>query len=170
MPLTKGETLGVWMNLLQVNQVIQNALEQRLEESADLSLAEFEVLARLSSAPERRLKMIDIANLLLVSKSGITRIVDRLEQAGLVKREVPPENRRIVYTRMLPVGLEVFGHAQTIFKDAVEDTFSQHLSDGDVQALREVLHKLLVGHRVWEEERCTFKLDATRMTASPSSA
>lgn len=157
----RGERVGAWVNLLQVNQVVDRAVEQRLQESEDLSLAEFEVLARLSAAPDRRLKMIDIANLLLASKSGVTRIVDRLENAGLADRETPKENRRIVYAQLTPDGVDTFCRARTVFNDAIEDSFSQYLSDDEVAALRGVLRKLLVGAGVWEDERCSLKLDAS---------
>lgn len=161
MTVIRGERVGAWVNLLQVNQVVDRALEQRLKESEDLSLAEFEVLARLSAAPDRRLKMIDIANLLLASKSGVTRIVDRLERAGLVDREIPRENRRIVYARLTPAGVKTFCDARNVFNEAIEASFSQYLSDNEVAALRGVLRKLLVGAGVWEDERCSLKLDTS---------
>lgn len=165
-----GESVGAWVNLFQVHQVVDRAVEHRLKDNEDLSLAEFEVLARLSAAPDRRLKMIDIANLLLASKSGVTRIVDRLEEAGLVEREIPRENRRIVYTRLTATGVETFCRARPVFNEAVEDSFSQHLSDEEVASLRDVLRKLLVGTGIWEDERCTWKLDAApeRMMADAS--
>jgi DNA-binding MarR family transcriptional regulator len=160
MAISRGEKVGAWVNLLQVNQVVDRAVEQRLKESEDLSLAEFEVLARLSAASGRRLKMVDIANLLLASKSGVTRIVDRLEKAGLVEREIPRENRRIVYTQLSPTGVETFCRARSVFNEAIEDSFSQFLSDDEVASLRGVLRKLLVGSGMWEDERCSLKLDA----------
>ena len=160
MTVSRGEKVGAWVNLLQVNQVVDRAVEQRLKESEDLSLAEFEVLARLSAASGRRLKMVDIANLLLASKSGVTRIVDRLEKAGLVEREIPRENRRIVYAQLSPTGVETFCRARNVFNEAIEDSFSQFLSDDEVASLRGVLRKLLVGSGMWEDERCSLKLDA----------
>jgi DNA-binding MarR family transcriptional regulator len=156
------EWVGAWVNLLQTNRVLEDVLERRLKEAADLSFAEFEVLARLSGAPDGRLKMIDIANLLLASKSGITRIVDRLEGAGLVSRAIPPENRRIVYARITPTGLGALDRANAEFIHAIEETFVRHLTAADVRTLRRSLRKLLVGNGVWEEERCSLKLDQTR--------
>ena len=172
MTAVRGERLGAWVNLLQVNQVVDRAVEQRLKESEDLTLAEFEVLARLSAAPDRRLKMVDIAGLLLASKSGITRIVDRLEEAGLVEREIPPENRRIVYAQLVPAGVDTFCRARSVFNDAVEESFSQYLSDEEVASLRGVLRKLLVGAGVWEDERCSLKLDTApeRLMADASTS
>ncbi len=156
------ERVGAWVNLLQANRVLEDALERRLREAADLSFAEFEVIARLSGAPEGRLKMIDIANLLLASKSGITRIVDRLERAGLVSRAIPPENRRIVYARITRRGRAALDRARPAFMGAVEESFSQHMTEPDVRALRRLLRKLLVGNGVWEEDRCSLKLDETQ--------
>ena len=66
------EPFGTWINLLQAQAVVTEALEARLEAQAGLSLAEHEALARVSSAPEGRLKMAELAGLMLVSKSGVT--------------------------------------------------------------------------------------------------
>jgi DNA-binding MarR family transcriptional regulator len=166
MAFPDDERAGAWVNLLQVSAVVQSAIEQRLKASADLSLAEFEVLVRLSTAPEGRLKMIEIANLLLTSKSGVTRIIDRLEQDGLVARQVPPENRRIVHALLTPAGLQALVRARPVFIQALGDSFSRHLSDTEVRTLRRVLHKLLVGNGVWEEERCSLNLEDVRELAT----
>lgn len=162
--------LGAWVNLLQADQVVENALEQRLKASTGVSLAEFEVLSRLSTAGDGRLTMTDIASLLLASKSGVTRIVDRLVDDGLVSREVPPENRRVVYARITPHGTETLGRATSVFVQALEQAFSRHLSDADVRALRRILRKLLEGNGVWEEQRCSLKFAEQPAAAGPRRA
>lgn len=164
------ERADAWVNLLQANQVVESALEQRLRASSGPSLAEFELLSRLSTVTGGRLKMTDIASLLLLSKSGITRIVDRLVDDGLVSRETPPENRRVVYARITPAGVEALGRARSVFVEGLAEAFSRHLSDADVRALRRILRKLLVGNGVWEEERCSLKLDAESGEAAPREA
>jgi DNA-binding MarR family transcriptional regulator len=156
MTFPEQERLGAWVTLVQVNQVVEAALEQQLRASVGVSLAEFEVLVRLSGTPQGRLKMIEIANLQLASKSGITRIVDRLVQDGLVSREVPPENRRIVYAAITPAGTEALRRGRAVFFEELERTFLRHLNESDVRALRRTLRKLLVGNGIWDQERCTF--------------
>src|SRR5215472_3062216 len=127
---------GAWVNLVQAHRVIQAALEQRLEAETGLSWPEFEALMRLSTAPGRRLKMIDLADQLLASKSGITRLVDRLAANGLISREIPPDNRRVIYGRITDAGLAGLGRARATFMAGLEDAFSRHLSEPEVAQLR----------------------------------
>jgi DNA-binding MarR family transcriptional regulator len=134
--------------------VIQAAVEDRLEAEAGLSWSEFEALMRLAMSPGQHLKMIDIADQLLASKSGVTRLVDRLAAHGLITREVPPENRRVVYCRITGEGLAALEKGRAIFMAGLEETFSRHLSDAEVRQLRHILRKLLEGNGAWEDHRC----------------
>lgn len=143
-----------WVNLGQAAHVVQAALDRRLEAAAGVSGAEYELLLRLGQEPRRPLQMTEIAGLLLSSRSGATRLVDRLVEAGLVARETPSENRRAVYVRLRPEGEAVLARAQAAFEESFEVVFSAHLSDRDVSELRKILRKLLEGNGAWAAERC----------------
>jgi DNA-binding MarR family transcriptional regulator len=149
-----GDRAGAWVNLAQAQRVIQAAVEDRLEAEAGLSWSEFEALMRLAISPGQRLKMIDIADQLLASKSGVTRLVDRLAAHGLITREVPPDNRRVIHCRITGAGLAALEKGRAIFMAGLEDTFSRHLSDEEVRQLRHILRKLLEGNGAWEDHRC----------------
>jgi DNA-binding MarR family transcriptional regulator len=149
-----AERAGAWMNLGQAHRVIQAAVEDRLVAETGLSWSELEALMRLAISPGRRLKMIDIADQLLASKSGITRLVDRLEANGLIAREVPPDNRRVIYGRITDAGLAALEKGSAVFMAGLEDAFSRHLADAEVQELRGILRKLLEGNGAWEDHRC----------------
>jgi DNA-binding MarR family transcriptional regulator len=149
-----ADAAGAWDNFFQANRVIQTKLEERLELATGLSWAESEVLMRLAIAPGQRLKMIEIADQLLASKSGITRLVDRLEAAGLLVREIPPDNRRVIYGRLTPAGIDAVQRGQVVFMAGLEEAFSRHLSDAEMRHLRRILRRLLEGNGAWEEERC----------------
>jgi hypothetical protein len=77
---------------------------------------------------------------------------------GLVSREVPPENRRVVFTRITAAGTEALVRAQGVFLATLEQSFSRHLSDTDIRALRRLLRQLLEGKGAWEEERCSMQI------------
>ena len=79
-------------------------LDRELEESHGLPLTHYEVLLHLANAPDDRLRMSDLAGSVLLSQSGVTRLVDRIEKAGLVVREPCPEDRRVLYARLTDVG------------------------------------------------------------------
>jgi DNA-binding MarR family transcriptional regulator len=148
------EEVSTWINLQQANRVIESALEARLQSSADLSLAEFELLMRLEVATDHPLQMSQIAAQLINSPSGTTRIADRLERAGLIERETPRENRRVVHIKLTGPGREVLGRADRAFREVLQEVFGSHLSEGEVATLRATLRKLLEGNGAWSEARC----------------
>jgi DNA-binding MarR family transcriptional regulator len=154
------ERAGAWMNYVQTYRVIQAAVEDRLAAETGLSWSELEALMRLAISPGRQLKMIDIAEQLIASKSGITRLVDRLEADGLIAREIPHDNRRVIYARITEAGLAALGKADAVFMAALDDAFSRHLSDTELLQLRAVLRKLLEGNGAWEDHRCLPAFDA----------
>ena len=153
-PMPDQDSVAAWVNLGQAAHVVQAVLDQRLEATAGISGSEFELLWRLSLTPGERLQMTEIAGLLLASKSGITRLVDRLVEAGLVERETPRDNRRVTYAQLTVAGTAVVTRANATFREALEDAFSRHLSETDVHALRRVLRKLLVANGAWVHDRC----------------
>ena len=148
------ERVAAWVNLGQAAHVVQAALDRQLEAAAGVSGPEFELLWRLRATPGERLQMTEIAGLLLASKSGITRLVDRLVEAGLVARATPPDNRRVAYAQLTPRGSAVLARAQEAFEQAFEAAFARHLSDPEVLVMRQVLRKLLEANGAWAHDRC----------------
>jgi DNA-binding MarR family transcriptional regulator len=148
------------MNLQQTNRVIQSRLEQRIRAEADLSWPEFEVLWRLHLAAEHPLLMSEIATQLIGSPSGTTRIADRLEADGLIERETPRQNRRVVQVTLTDRGRARFERADAAFRTALEEAFSGHLSEAEAAGLRRMLRKLLERNGAWLESRCDPNLAA----------
>lgn len=149
---------GVWMNFVQANRVVAGAIEHDLQTAAGLSLAQHEVLLRLTHAPDGRLRMLDLARLMLLSKSGITRLVDRMEEARLVRRASCDADRRVTYAEITDLGRRVLDRATPVLAGGIEKCFAAHLSDADARALRGALRRLLEGNGEWSEERCTATL------------
>ncbi len=153
-PAGARDRVAAWMNLQQANRVIQGLLEDRLRAQADLSWAEFEVLWRLRLAAGQPLQMSEIATQLLGSPSGTTRIADRLEAAGLIRRITPRENRRVVQVMLTARGRRVLGQADSAFREALQAAFAAHLTEPEVASLRRTLRKLLERNGAWLEARC----------------
>ena len=151
----RKEQVTTWINLQQVNRVLEGVLEHRVREVADLSLPEYEALFRLEIASGYPLHMSEIASQLINSPSGMTRIADRLERDGLIERETPPDNRRVVLIRLTDRGREVLERADQAFRGALEESFSSHLSEGDLADLRRLMRKLLEGNSAWTAARCS---------------
>src|SRR5437867_1869388 len=145
------EELTAWLNLVQAHEAVVGGVELSMGEGAGLSLAEHEVLVRLAEAPEGRLRMLDLTTLVMLTKSGVTRLIDRMEREGLVERQSCLTDRRVVYAAITRRGRLMLEKATPVFVAALERHFARHLSEADVRALRRVLRKLLVGNGQWEE-------------------
>lgn len=123
------------------------ALELELHEARDLPLAWYDVLVALSEAPERRLRMQDLARRVLFSRSGLTRLVDRMADAGLVARERCEDDRRGTYAVITAAGARRLRDASGVHLRGVREHFDRHLSDTDVRALGTALEKVVAGER-----------------------
>ena len=154
LPVASQDQVTTWINLHQTARIVQAKIEERLRASTDLSWAEFELLMRLQVAAIRPLQMSEIAAQLVGSPSGTTRIADRLEKDGLIVRETPRENRRIVRVQLSERGRTVLAEAVEIFRVVLQETFGDHLTDNAVSELRSSMRKLLEKNGAWQEARC----------------
>jgi DNA-binding MarR family transcriptional regulator len=148
------EQVSTWINLRQAGRVIQTRLEERLQKEANLSWAEFELLLRLRISAAHPLQMSEIAAQLVGSPSGTTRIADRLVRDGLIARETPPENRRIVRVQLTDRGRKVLADADEIIRTTLQEVLGDHLTESEVAGLRGLLRKLLESNGAWQDARC----------------
>jgi DNA-binding MarR family transcriptional regulator len=139
----RREQLELWELLIRAHSGIVDRLEAEMEACSGLSLRWYEVLLHLTRAPEGRMRMQDLADLALQSKSGLTRVVDRMEAAGLVSREVCPSDRRGILAAITPEGRKRFRRAAPPHVRGIERHFGSHLSGSDPEALRSLLERLL---------------------------
>jgi DNA-binding MarR family transcriptional regulator len=86
--------MDAWRSFLRAHAKVTRVLDAELSAECDLPLGSYEVLLHLNEAPERRLRMTDLADRVLLSRSGLTRLVDRLERDGLIRRESCPSDLR----------------------------------------------------------------------------
>ena len=133
--------LAVWRAFLEANAHSTRVLEQELEEQRGLSLHWYDALLQLHEAGGR-LRMQELANRVLLHKSSISRLVDRMEGAGLVERVACPSDGRSRYAVITPEGRQVLRRAAPVHLRGVERHFASHLTDTDVVALARVLAKL----------------------------
>jgi DNA-binding MarR family transcriptional regulator len=132
-----------WLELYQASALLRGELSHRLEAGADMTVLEQDVLWYLSNALDRRMTMSELAGRLLISRSGATRLVDRLERRGWVERESRPENRRVTYAVLTPDGAQAMHRAYQIVRAGRRELFGDRLTPADVAELRRILGKLL---------------------------
>jgi len=148
------DTIAGFLNLCFARALLEETIDRRLRAAAGVTLAQHEVLYRLSLAPGGRLRMADLAEMLLASKSGATRLVDRMAVADLVERESSESDRRLVYAVLTPTGRSTLLRSGPVFKDQVVAAFGAHLDPDEHVALQRILKKLLAAHGAWDVRRC----------------
>jgi DNA-binding MarR family transcriptional regulator len=145
--MRKGCELGrgyeTWTLLLETHATLVETLERELDEIGGLPLSWYDVLAQLSIAPEQGLRMNELADSVLLSKSGVTRLVDRMVRAGLLKRTACATDRRVVYPALTDKGRKLYEKASPIIRRGVEEHFIGRLTDAEAKAMKSALAKVL---------------------------
>jgi len=139
--------LAVWRRFLEAHALVVGALEAELDEARGLPLAWYDVLVSLHEAPGHRMRMQELAPRVLFSRSGLTRLVDRMVAAGYVDREPCEDDRRGTFAVLTPVGARCLRDATGVHLRGVRDHFTRHLDDADVAALDLALGKVVAGER-----------------------
>jgi DNA-binding MarR family transcriptional regulator len=130
-----------WRGVLEVQAVLLPALEAELRQQAGLTLSEFDVLYQLWRMPDKRRRMIDLARAVLVTPGGVTRIVDRLEDRGLVRR-LSTTGRQAVVTTLTDRGERELQAAMDVHFDGVRQMFVRHLTDADIDRMIAVWRRI----------------------------
>jgi DNA-binding MarR family transcriptional regulator len=136
--------LAVWRSFLATHRSVVRRLETELVEGTELPLDWYDVLVHLHEGGGSR-RMQDLAAVLGVDKSSLSRRVDRMCEAGLVERQASPDDRRGTLAALTAHGRAVLKAAGPVHLRGVYWHFTQHLSDSDVTALRRILTKVLAG-------------------------
>lgn len=140
--LTPAE-LTAWRAFLRAHSQISRTLEAELVAAHDLPLASYDVLVQLSEAPDRSLRMTELAERVLLSRSGLTRLVDRLERDGLVGRRACPSDARGTHAVLTEQGLARLRDAWPTHLDGVSRRVTGRLTTEEVEQLGHLLGKLV---------------------------
>ena len=133
-PLDADE-LGAWRGLLRAHAEITRELDADLTSEHGLSLSSYEVLLYLADAPEGRLRMSELAESVLLSRSGLTRLVDRLAREGLIERVRCDADARGWFAQVTPAGRELFASARSTHLDGVRARFLERYSRAELRQL-----------------------------------
>ncbi len=139
------ERLAAWRAFLRAHVVVIDALGRELEAARGLPLTWYDVLVNLHAAGGRQ-RMHELARSVLLSKSGITRLVDRMEDAGLLTRETCPEDRRGMLAALTPAGRAALRAASPVHLRGLQEHFGRHLTDDEAAVLRSALEKLVAAN------------------------
>jgi DNA-binding MarR family transcriptional regulator len=128
--------------LLRAQAVTTRTLSAALQEEHGLTINDYEALLILSTAPDQRLKRVDLARRLLLTPSGITRLLEGLEGAGLVERAACASDLRVTYAALTDQGRATLAAASCGHTSSIRTLFEEHLSAEEIEQLARVLGKL----------------------------
>jgi DNA-binding MarR family transcriptional regulator len=136
-----AEGLRAWRLFFESALALLDVLDAELQSEAGIPLRWYDVLVQLEESPEG-IPMNALAERILYSKSGFTRVVDRMEEAGLVRRVRPEHDRRSILVVLTENGRDTMELARRYHRDGIKRHFSQHLSDNEIKALARALEKV----------------------------
>ena len=135
------EQLVAWRAFLECAFALIDILDAELQDERGMTLRWYDVLVQLEEVGGA-CRMSELAGRILASKSGLTRVIDRMEEAGLVRRERPPEDRRVILVHMTPEGAAAFEAARAVHRRGIQEHFVQHLDQRDLTALERMFRKV----------------------------
>jgi DNA-binding MarR family transcriptional regulator len=136
------EELSVWGTLLRVQAHVSRQLQSDLLAAHDLALGSYEVLLHLAGSADGRLRMNDLADRVLLSRSGLTRLVDRLQREGLVERESCSSDARGLFAVLTLAGRERLHSATPTHQQGVREHVLSKLNREELRQLSAILDKL----------------------------
>ncbi len=136
--------LEAWRNFVLANSRLMRDLDEELRREQGFSLGDYDVLIQLSRSPGTRLRMCDLAAAIVLSPSGLSRRVERLERAGLVKRERAAGDGRSIEAALTPSGKRLFRRLRATHLEGVRERFADRFSAAEIETLRDLLGRLAV--------------------------
>lgn len=142
--------LEAWKTLVVIHAQLFSALDEQMQAEHGRSLGDYDVLVQLSSAPGQSLRMCDLASAVLLSPSGLSRRVERLERDGLVLRRRAAGDGRNIEATLTAAGRRLFRRLQVTHHEGIKELFADEFSNAELDALAELLARLGNTERVSE--------------------
>lgn len=133
---------AAWRALITANALVLEKIERALAEAGLPPLGWYDVLLELSGVPDGRLRMHELARAVVLSRSGLTRLVDRLERAGLLRREPDPDDRRGSFASITGDGREMLRRMWPVYAAGIAGHFGEHLTDEEARVVAGALGRV----------------------------
>ncbi len=134
--------LAAWRGFLNAHAAVIDHIERELAAAGCIPLSSYDVLVALSEATDNRLRMAELANRVVLSRSGLTRLVDRLEKDGLLARDRCGTDRRGAFAVLTEAGKETLRQAWPIYAQGIQKYFTSLLDDTEVKVLSKALGRI----------------------------
>jgi DNA-binding MarR family transcriptional regulator len=150
-----GERLDSWVSFLRAHSAITRQLNADLLVAHGLTLNDYEALLRLSHAQGGMMRRVDLAESVVLTASGITRLLDGLERGGLVEKAACSADARVSYAKITEAGRRRLTEAATTHLAGIDELFTSRFSDAELGSLAELLSRLpLSGKACCGERSC----------------
>jgi DNA-binding MarR family transcriptional regulator len=136
---------SAWGAVLQVHAAVVPVLDKKLKAEAGMALSWYDVLLELAGAPQRKLRMSELAERVVLSRTRVSRLVDEIVAAGLVVREQNPQDGRSAYAALTDEGLRRYRAAAPVYLAGIDEHFSGKLDDAELTAVALALQRVLAG-------------------------
>src|SRR3954468_12045649 len=136
---------GAWIGFLRAHHVLVGELDDELRRAHDLPLTSFDVLVQLDLSEEGQLRMSELADAVLLSRSGLTRLVERLESKGLLERRECTEDARGAFAVLTGEGEAVLDNARTTHLAGVRERFLERFDEEELRSLGALWRRVLAG-------------------------
>ncbi|HEX4862435.1 MAG TPA: MarR family transcriptional regulator [Acidimicrobiales bacterium] len=137
------DLIGVWSALLRVHAELVPVLDSELQRAGGIPLGWYDVLLELAAAPGRRMRMTDLGEAVVLSRSRVSRVVDELVRKGYVTRTPNPDDGRSAFAALTPAGYKAFRSAAPIYLNRIRTHLAPRLNAGEAKQLRRLLEKVL---------------------------
>jgi DNA-binding MarR family transcriptional regulator len=141
-PRASDWRIGPWRTFLRAHAYAIRELERELLSETGMPLGWYDVLLQLAEAPQRRLRMAELADRVLLSRSGLTRMIDRLQAEGLVRREPSPDDARGTFTVLTADGMARLRAAAPVHLAGIRKHWIEHFTDDEMRQLGDLLARL----------------------------
>jgi DNA-binding MarR family transcriptional regulator len=138
-----GDHVAAWRALLTVHAELTERIDGALRGAGVIPLRWYDALLCLYEAPGRRLRLAEMAKAALLSRSGLSRLVDRLEEAGLLTREAVADDARGAYALLTPEGLQALRRCWRVYGQQIDTLIGRRMSTTEARSVAELLRRLL---------------------------
>jgi DNA-binding MarR family transcriptional regulator len=137
--------MGAWGGFLRAHRALVAELDEELKREHDLPLTSYDVLVQLENAPDHQLRMSELAEAVLLSRSGLTRLVERLERKGLLERRECQDDARGAFAVLTDAGAESLREARRTHLAGVRELFLRRFDENELRRLDDAWRRLLPG-------------------------
>lgn len=134
--------LRAWRSLMELHMQLTSLFDIELQEQCDIDLSTYDALLHVYEAGPEGIRMTDLSKRLVVSKSGLTTVIDRLEKRGLLRRVPDADDRRAIRVAITDDGYKLFRSAAKVHMASIDSNFSKHITDEEARMIIDIVDRV----------------------------